>query len=86
MILNAYRQRFWSNPIFFVADASYRHTQEKNGVFPVITTNVAMETKTIAYGIISHKRHKAQRFTLGAIKSEVERFVRDKTHSGETYV
>ena len=45
-----------------------------------------METKTIAHGIISHKHHKAQRFILGAITSEVERIVGDKTQSGETSV
>ncbi len=45
-----------------------------------------METKTIAYGIISHKHLKAQRVILGATNSEVERIVRDKTHSGETSV
>ncbi len=62
-------------------------TQEKNGLYPVITTNLAMETKTIAYGIISHKHQKAQRVILGATNSEVlERIVRDKTHSGETSV
>ena len=86
MILNAYRQRFWGNPIFFAADASYRLTQEKNGVYPVITTNLAMETKTIAYGIISHEHHKAQRFILQSIKSEVERLIKVKTHNGETSV
>lgn len=48
MLLNTYRQRFWGNPIFFAADASYRLTQERNGLYPpVITTNLAMETKTI---------------------------------------
>ena len=45
-----------------------------------------METKTIAYGIISHVHHNAQRFILDAIKSEVERIVRDKAHSGNTFV
>jgi hypothetical protein len=62
MLLNGYRQTFWGNPIFFAADASYRLTQEKNGLYPVITTNLAMESKTIAYGIISHEHHKTQRF------------------------
>ena len=69
LLLNAYRQQFWGNPIFFAADASYRLTQEGNGVFPVITTNLAQQTKTIAYGVISHEHHKAQRFILASIKS-----------------
>ncbi len=84
MILNAYRQRCCGNPIFFAADASYQLTQEGNGLNPAITTNLAMETKTIAYGNISYKHHKAQRCIFGAIKSEVEKIVRDKTHNGET--
>ena len=33
LLLNAYRQQFWGNPIFFAADASYRLTQEGNGIF-----------------------------------------------------
>jgi hypothetical protein len=75
---------FWGNPIFFAADASYRPSQEKNGLYQVKTTNLAMETKTIAYGIISHKHHLPQCFILGAIISVVDRIVRDKTPSGET--
>ena len=55
LLLNAYRQQFWGNPIFFAADASYKLTQEGNGVFSVITTNLAQQTKTIAYGVISHE-------------------------------
>ena len=47
LLLNAYRQRFWVNPIFLAADASCRLTQERNGVFPVITTNLAEQTKAI---------------------------------------
>jgi hypothetical protein len=53
----------WGNPIFFAADASYRLTQEKKGLYPVITTNLAMESKTIVYRIISHEHHKAQRLS-----------------------
>ena len=70
----------------FAADACYCLTQEKYGVYPDITTNLAMETKTIAYGIISHEHHKAQRFILQSIKSEVERLIKVKTHNGETSV
>jgi hypothetical protein len=83
MILNECRQPFWGYLIFIAADASYQLTQEKNGVYPVITTNLTMETKTIAIGLTSHKHHKAQRIMLGAIKSEMERIVRDKTHGRE---
>ena len=54
MILNAYRQHFWGNPFFFAANASFQLTPEKNGLDTVITANVAIKTKTIAYGIISH--------------------------------
>ena len=86
MLLNAYRQTFWGNPIFFAADASYRLTQEKNGLYPVITTNLAMESKTIAYGIISHEHHKAQRFILASIKAEVERIVKSRTENGDVTV
>jgi hypothetical protein len=75
-LLNAYRQQFWGNPIFFAADASYRLTQEGNGVFPVITTNLAQQTKTIAYGVISHEHHKAQRFIFASIESALEELVR----------
>ena len=64
LLLNAYRQRFWGNPIFLAADASYRLTQEGNGVFPVITTNLAQQTKAIAYGVTSHEHHKAQKFHI----------------------
>jgi hypothetical protein len=67
----------------FAADGSYQLTQEKNGFYPVMTTNFAMETKIIAYCIISHEHLKAQCcFIWAAIKSEVERIVGDKTHSG----
>ena len=39
LLLNAHRQQFWGNPIFFAADASYRLKQEGNGVFPVADYN-----------------------------------------------
>jgi hypothetical protein len=45
-------RRFGATQYSLPADASYRLTQEKNGLYPVITTNLAMESKTIAYGII----------------------------------
>ena len=74
---HAHRQQFWGNSIFFAEDASYRLTQEGNGVFPVITTNLAQQTKTIAYGgVISHEHHKAQRFIFASIKSALEELVR----------
>ena len=76
LLLNAYRLQFWGNPIFFAADASYRLTQEGNGVFPVITTNLAQQTKTIASGVISHEHHKAQRFIFASIKCALEELVR----------
>ena len=63
LLLNEYRQRFWGDPIFLAADASYRLsvTQEGNGVFHVITTNLAQQTKSIAFGVIStHEHQKAQ--------------------------
>jgi hypothetical protein len=68
------------------ADASYRLTQEKNGLYPVITTNLAMESKTIAYRIIlSHEHHKAQRFILASIKAEVERIVKISNREWRCY-
>lgn len=60
LLLNEYRQRFWGDPIFLAADASYTLsvTQEGNGrVFPVITTNLAHQTKSIAFGVISTHEH-----------------------------
>jgi hypothetical protein len=80
LLLNAYRLQFWGNPIFFAADASYRLTQEGNGVFPVITTNLAQQTKTIAYGVISHEHHKAQSFIVfvSINKSALEELVRHR--------
>ena len=77
LLLNAYRQMLWGLPTFFAANALYRLTQERTGVHPVITTNLAMQTKTIAFGIISHEHHKAQMFILGNIKAElVERLIK----------
>ncbi len=58
----------------------------KNGLYTMITTNLAMESKTVAYGIISHEHHKAQRFILGSIKAEIERIVKQKVANGETHV
>jgi hypothetical protein len=84
LLLNGYRQTFWGNPICFGADASYRLTKEKNGLFPVVTTNIAMETKTIAYGLISHEHHKAQRFIFQTIKTEIEKVVRRRLQERQT--
>ena len=94
LLLNAYRQMLWGLPSFFAADASYRLTEERNGVYPVITTNLAMQTKTkqamqtktIAYGIISHGHHKAQKFILGNIKAELARLIKQKVDNGETTI
>ena len=87
LLLNAYRQQFWGNLIFFAADASYRLTQEGNGVFPVITTNLAQQTKTIAYGVITHEHHKAQKFIYASINSALEELVRyRKTNDSPTII
>jgi hypothetical protein len=81
-LLNAYRQLFWGYPIFMAADTSYRYTQEGHGLYPIITTNVAGQTKVIAYAIISHEHHKAQRKVFEAIKAELERLVNDRKAKG----
>jgi hypothetical protein len=83
LLLNAYRQQFWGNPIFFAADASYRLTQEKYGVYPVITTNLAQQTKTIAYGIISSENHQAQTIIYSSIKKELELIVNSRKATGK---
>ena len=50
--------------------------QEGNSIFPVITTNLAQQTKTIAYGVISHEHHKVKRFIFSSIKSALEEVIR----------
>ena len=86
LLLNAHRQQFWGLPMFFACDASYCLTLEKIGVYPVVTTNLGMETNTIAYGVISHEHHNAQRFILSTIKNERESIVKRRRAAGNTEV
>ena len=86
LLLNAHRQQFWGLPMFFACDASYCLTLEKIGVYPVVTTNLGMETNTIAYGVISHEHHNAQRFILSTIKNEIESIVKRRRAAGNTEV
>jgi hypothetical protein len=86
LLLNAHRQQLWVLPMFFACDASYRLTQEKKGVYPVVMTNLGMETKTIAYGVISHEQHNAQRYILSTFKNEVESIVKRRIAAGNTEV
>jgi hypothetical protein len=72
--------------MFFACDASSRLTQEKIGVYPVVPTNLGMETITIAYGVISHEHHNAQRFILSTIKNEIESIVKRRIAAGNTEV
>ena len=49
-------------------------------------TNLGMETKTIAYGVISHEQHNAQRYILSTFKNEVESIVKRRIAAGNTEV
>lgn len=82
LLLNAYRQRFWGQPVAFACDASYRVTREGNGIYPVVTISLGQKTKTIAYAIISNKKHQMQKFIFSSIKEEVEKIVRARTLLG----
>jgi hypothetical protein len=55
LLLNAYRQRFWGFPVFFSADASYRYTKEGMALYPIMTTNIAQQSKIIAYGLVTNE-------------------------------
>jgi hypothetical protein len=74
-LLNAVRQTESGGPISLLADTAYRLTREKNGVYPLITANMAQATKIIAYGIISRENTDCQEFIFAVTKKEVERVV-----------
>jgi hypothetical protein len=76
LLLNAYRQSFWGQPLFFASDASYRLTREGYGLIPVHTVTIEQKTKTIAYAIVSNEDHKTQHFIFRVVKDEIERVVR----------
>ena len=75
LLLNGYRQRFWGQPIFIAADAAYRVNKEGNGVFLVATTNLAQETKTIAYAVLESEKENWQEFILETVKHEIEAII-----------
>jgi hypothetical protein len=78
LLLNAYRQHFWGFPVFFSADASYRYTKEGMALYPIMTTNIAQQSKIIAYGLVTNENETAQRIIFAAVKSEVERIVKER--------
>jgi hypothetical protein len=78
LLLNAYRQRFWGFPVFFSADASYRYTKEGMALYPIMTTNIAQQSKIIAYGLVTNENEMAQRIIFRAVKAEVERIVKER--------
>jgi hypothetical protein len=75
LLLNAYRQRFFSQPLFFACDISYRYMKEGWGIYPIITVNLSQQSKTIAYGFLSKEHTDAQDFIFRTLRTGVENIV-----------
>jgi len=86
LLLNAYRQSFWGQPVLIAADTSYRLNQEGNGVYPVCTVTAGQITKTIAYAILSHEHDKIQQYVFGKVKHWVEKDVASRRKRGDRHV
>jgi hypothetical protein len=82
LLLNAYRQRHWGFPIFFNGDSSWRYTKERIGLYPILTTNIGQNGKTIAYALISHETREVKEFIFRIVREGVERIVNELIESG----
>jgi len=86
LLLNAYCQSFWGQPVLVAADTSYPLNQEGNGVYPVCTVTAGQITKTIAYAILSHEHDKILQYVFGKVKHWVEKVVASMCKRGDRHV
>ena len=86
LLLNAYRQMQYGNPVKIYVDASYRYMVEKWGFLVIKVCGQNQRGHTVAYGVCSKEDGNAHEWIFKTLKKEVERLVNQLVLSNITQV